>query len=154
MTTTVERLGPDDWARFRTVRQASLRGDPSAFAASAHRWLDELDVEQHWRSRLADVVTLVATRSGVDVGTAGLDRSGQLIGMWVDPAVRGTGVGWSLVEAVLALAPPDVPMHLRVMADNGPGVRFYERCGFRLVTVDADAEGCLAMTYAPSPGRA
>lgn len=154
MTATVERLGPDDWARFRTVRQASLRGEPSAFAASAHRWLDELDLEQHWRARLADVVTLMASRSGVDVGTAGLDRSGQLIGMWVDPVVRGSGVGAALVDAVLALAPPEVPVHLRVMADNGPGVRFYERCGFRLSTVEADAEGCLAMTYAPQPGHA
>lgn len=154
MSTRIERLGPDDWRRFRTVRQASLRGDPAAFATSAHRWLDEHDTEARWRARLADVVTLVAHRTGVDVGTAGLDRTGQLIGMWVDPVVRGTGVGASLVEAVLALAPSEAPVHLRVMADNGPGVRFYERCGFRVVTFDADAEGCLAMTYAPQPGRA
>lgn len=148
MTGTIERLGPDDWARFRAVRQASLRSDPAAFAASAHRWLAEGDVEQAWRDRLADVATFVAVQHGVDVGTAGLDRDGQLLAMWVDPAVRGSGVGRRLVAAVVGSAPSAARVHLRVMADNGAGVRFYERCGFRLVTVEPDVEGCLDMTYA------
>lgn len=144
----IERLGPDDWERFRAVRQRSLRGDPEAFAASAHRWLTDGDVEQAWRDRLEDVVTLVAVLDGADVGTAGLDASGQLLAMWVAPEVRGDGVGRRLVEAVVAEAPTGTAVHLRVMADNAAAVGFYERCGFVLASTEADHEGCLDMTYA------
>lgn len=143
----IERLGPDAWSRFRTVRQRSLRSDPAAFAASAHRWLAEGDVEQAWRERLAEVVTLVASLDGVDVGTAGLDASGQLLAMWVDPDVRGAGVGRQLVAAVVAEAPAGTTVHLRVMAGNAAATVFYERCGFVLTTTEADPEGCLDMTY-------
>lgn len=148
MPVGIERLGPDDWERFRAVRQRSLRSDPAAFAASAHRWLADGDVEPAWRERLAEVVTLVAVLDGTDVGTAGLDASGQLLAMWVDPTVRGAGVGRRLVDAVVSAAPDGTVVHLRVMADNAAAVGFYERCGFTLEPGDADDEGCLDMTYA------
>lgn len=144
MRVEVLRLGPDDWARFRAVRQASLRTDPAAFAASAHRWVDEHDQEPRWRARLHDAETFVAAVDGLDVGTAGLSSDGELLGMWVDPGVRGRGVGRALVAAVRDAAGGSGTT-LRVMADNGPAVRFYEGSGFVLTSTDPDAEGCLTM---------
>lgn len=141
----VERLEPDDWQRFRAVRQASLRADPGAFAASAHRWLHELDEEARWRDRLGAVTTFVACSAGVDVGTAGLGRDHELLGMWVAAGARGLGAGRALVDAVLSQVPHGSGAHLRVMAANAAAVAFYERCGFVLVGGGPDDEGCLTM---------
>lgn len=142
----VERLLPDDWARFRQVRQQALRSDPDTFAASAHRWLSDLDVEARWRERLEAVATYVASLDGTDVGTAGVSGEHELLGMWVAPAARGTGVAARLVDAVARDVPAGTPLHLRVMAGNDVGVRFCTRCGFVLTDPEPDAEGCLTMT--------
>jgi GNAT superfamily N-acetyltransferase len=147
----VDLLGPDQWARFRRVRQAALRSDPAAFAASAHRWLDEHDQEAAWRSRLEQVRTVVASLDGRDVGTAGISIDGELLAMWVAPHARGHGVGRVLVHAVVDLAADPQDVHLRVMAGNPQGIAFYERCGFGLVSTEADAEHCLDMRLRTGP---
>jgi GNAT superfamily N-acetyltransferase len=112
----------------------------------AHRWLDDLDVEPRWRERLEAVATYVACLDGTDVGTAGVSGDHELLGMWVARAARGTGVADRLVEAVARHAATGAPLHLRVMAGNAVGVRFYTRCGFVLTGREPDAEGCLTMT--------
>ncbi len=142
----MERLLPDDWARFRQVRQRALRSDPDAFAASAHRWLSDFDVEARWRERLEVVVTYVARLDGADVGTVGIGADHELLGMWVASAARGTGVAARLVDAVARDVPAGTPLRLRVMAGNDVGVRFYTRCGFVLTDPEPDAEDCLTMT--------
>lgn len=141
----VDLVGPDEWARFRQVRQAALRADPSAFASSAHRWLDEQDREPAWRSRLEQVRTVVASLEGDDVGTAGLSDDGELLAMWVVPRARRAGVGRVLVEAVLGLAADRSRVHLRVMTGNAEGIAFYEGCGFVLEGGGPDDEQCLGM---------
>ncbi|WP_370188806.1 GNAT family N-acetyltransferase [Aeromicrobium sp.] len=125
-----------------------MRSDPAAFAASAHRWLGDLDVETRWRERLDAVVTYVACLDGTDVGTAGVGADHELLGMWVAPAARGTGVADRLVDAVARHAGAGAPLHLRVMAGNDVGVRFYTRCGFVVTDPEPDAEGCLSMIRA------
>jgi ribosomal protein S18 acetylase RimI-like enzyme len=149
----VDLLGPQEWARFRRVRQEALRTDPSAFAASAHRWLDEQDHENAWRSRLEQVRTAVVSVDGDDVGTAGLSDEGELLAMWVAPRARGAGLGRALIDAVVALAADPARVHLRVMAGNSAGIAFYERCGFELEDTRPDAEQCLDMRRAARPLR-
>ncbi len=146
----VDLLGPAEWARFRRVRQEALRTDPSAFAASAHQWLDEQDHEDDWRSRLEQVRTVVVSVDGDDVGTAGLSADGELLAMWVAPRARGAGVGRALVEAVVSLAADSSRVHLRVMAANTAGIAFYERLGFELCGTEPDVEQCLDMRRATS----
>jgi GNAT superfamily N-acetyltransferase len=61
---------------------------------------------------------------------AGADR--QLVGMWVAPPHRGTGVAADLVAAALGWA-ADAGVHrvaLWVTRGNDRAQRFYERCGF------------------------
>lgn len=142
----VDQLWPEDWARFRRVRQQALRTDPAAFAPSAHRWLGDLDVEDAWRERLAAVSTFVAVLDGMDVGTVGMGADHELLGLWVTPAARGSGVGVCLVDALAQHAGPGTPLRLRVMADNDAALRFYTRCGFVLDASELDAEGCVTMT--------
>ena len=88
----------------------------------------------------------MACLDGTDVGTAGVSADNELLGMWVAPAARGTGVADHLVDAVARHA--GAPLHLRVMAGNDVGVRFYTRCGFVVTDPEPDAEGCLSMIRA------
>ena len=90
----------------------------------------------------------MACLDGTDVGTAGVSADHELLGMWVAPAARGTGVADRLVDAVARHAGAGAPLHLRVMAGNDVGVRFYTRCGFVVTDPEPDAEGCLSMIRA------
>ncbi len=131
---TVRRLGPDDWARFREIRLQALAEAPAAFSSTLAEAL-QLD-EAAWRARLATRAQFLATVSSEAVGTAGgvvTDSGPELISMWVDPQVRGSGVGDQLVRAVLEWA-----MHaeyesvlLWVASGNEAAERLYARHGFR-----------------------
>ena len=55
-----------------------------------------------------------------------------LVGMWVAPPMRGTGVARDLVESVVALASERgaVRVCLSVEPGNDRAARLYEKCGF------------------------
>ena len=57
----------------------------------------------------------------------------MLVGMFVDPAERGRGVGRALVEAVTAWvrARGAARLSLWVTSANNPAIALYGRCGFR-----------------------
>ncbi|MDO9457843.1 N-acetyltransferase [Nocardioides sp.] len=141
----IVRVGPDDWVRFRTVRLASLADAPSAFGSSHDDWRDAS--EERWRRRLTDVPLTLVARDGHD-GHDGHDGrvvrdvgvvSGQvhgeswaeLISMWVDPSVRGTGVAQALITAVVGWAERQGrSTYLMVRSDNARARAAYERLGF------------------------
>jgi ribosomal protein S18 acetylase RimI-like enzyme len=52
--------------------------------------------------------------------------------MWVDPSVRGEGIGRRLVDEVLRWAGTTgfAPIRLRLTVSNDAAIRLYERCGF------------------------
>ena len=54
-----------------------------------------------------------------------------LVGMFVDPASRGKGIGAALVEAVAAWARtlPATALYLWVTASNRPAIALYDTCG-------------------------
>jgi GNAT superfamily N-acetyltransferase len=56
-----------------------------------------------------------------------------LVGMFVEPAARGTGVGAALVDAVVdwARARGAAWLRLWVTTTNRPAIALYRRCGFR-----------------------
>jgi GNAT superfamily N-acetyltransferase len=56
-----------------------------------------------------------------------------LVGMFVEPAARGTGVGAALVDAVVdwARARGAAGLRLWVTTTNRPAIALYRRCGFR-----------------------
>jgi ribosomal protein S18 acetylase RimI-like enzyme len=80
-------------------------------------------------------LNLVARRGAALVGMASGffdDEDGaELISMWVDPAVRGSGVGAALVGAVVAwAAAAGRPTYLMVRSDNARAIAAYARAGF------------------------
>lgn len=143
-TTTIDVLSPDDWAVFRDVRLRALADAPGAFGSVLADWADAS--EDAWRRRLEGVpLNLVARRGDDVVGMASGALDGdhaELISMWVDPAVRGAGVGDALVDAVVDWAAGlGRSTYLMVRSDNARAIAAYERAGFVDLGVPDDQEG-------------
>lgn len=140
----VERVTPDDWASWRSLRLAALSDAPGAFGSSFET--ESKRDEQGWRDRISRPgVLMIATRAGESVGIVGgyLARAhvAQLISMWVTPASRGRGVGDALVEATLSWARQESAetVELWVMRDNTAAEALYSRHGFsRTGAVETD----------------
>ncbi len=121
---------------MREVRLAALRDAPQAFGSTYEREL--AFTEEEWRRRVATGLKLLAMLDGQPVGHAGGLPSAEepgavdLVGMWVDPAARGRGVGEALVESVTRWAATQGAQRvcLWVTETNVPAQRLYERCGF------------------------
>ncbi len=136
-TLTVCRLVADEWQDYRAIRLAMLQESPSAFG-STYAEGARLD-EQLWRRRLADNVVFLARLDTAPAGSVMYSEygmtdpdDGALYGMWVDPDLRGAGVGRALVGAVIAQAQAAGKRRivLHVVAANDPAGRLYERAGF------------------------
>lgn len=134
----VRALGEEDWQQYRDIRLTALRDSPQAFVATrAHE--AALD-EQAWRERMRRARRLIAERNATVVGVVSLGQgdpehscTGELFGLWVAPAGRGSGVAWKLVEAgaTLALADGHKNLGYWVGTSNGPAVAFASGFGFR-----------------------
>jgi GNAT superfamily N-acetyltransferase len=107
-----------------------------AFVAHTRRWIDDL----HRQGRLH---TWIATSSGRDVGLASIIvhdlpprpedlrcRDGRLLHVWVEPSLRGNGVGRALVECCLAAA-DELELRTFSLHATDDGRRLYEGLGFR-----------------------
>ncbi len=125
-----------DWQRLKEVRLAALLDSPTAFGVSylaAARYSDE-----HWQQRASSTGTAfwLAVLGEAPLGMVGaaVSDSGRfnLIGMWVEPAARGSGVAARLVEAVKAraLERGHDRVFLDVAPENARAVGFYLRQGF------------------------
>jgi GNAT superfamily N-acetyltransferase len=140
VSVTITRVAASDWRMVRDIRLQALRDAPLAFASSYAReaeyddatwqqwfetaaWFVAYDVEHHEH---AEPVGLVA-------GIADRETGGpHLVSMWVDPRVRGRGVGQALVDAVKDWAAARAEQLILWVADGNDGARrLYERCGFR-----------------------
>jgi GNAT superfamily N-acetyltransferase len=104
----IRQVRREDWQRLRAVRLRALASDPQAFLethARASTFPDEL-----WQERATPDDTraaFVVERDGrFDAMTscfvADDPENVFLVGMWVEPDLRGTGVAGELVERVLA----------------------------------------------------
>ena len=127
------RVGPDDWARLRAVRLAALAESPEMFGSTSAR--EQAFDEAEWRRRAARPATFIAVRDGVDVGLAGayeLDVGWFVMGMWLAPTARGTGLVEELIAACegVALDAGAREILLGVMEDNPRGRGAYARLGY------------------------
>lgn len=142
----VRRLGPSDFAQYKTIRLEAVKQEPTAFGGS---YEDEVLLEDSfYQDRFAGLwaapdngVFGAFTSAEELVGVAGLFRQsnrkmshkGMLWGMYVRSSYRKFGVGRQLVETVISFArsiPVDL-VGLCVVECNLPAVRFYESLGFR-----------------------
>jgi GNAT superfamily N-acetyltransferase len=126
-------------AVLRRVHDRS--GYPDRWPADPARWLTPEGLISAW----------VAEHEGAIAGQVGLARSdrhpgllqaagrvagelAEIIRLFVDPAVRGTGLGRELlaVASALAVASGLRPV-LEVVDDAGPAIALYERSGWQLI---------------------
>ncbi|WP_323790957.1 GNAT family N-acetyltransferase [Nocardioides sp.] len=127
------RVEPDEWSRLRAVRLAALAESPEMFGSALAR--EEAFDEAEWRRRAARPATFIAVRDGVDVGLAGayeLDVGWFVMGMWLAPSARGTGLVEALLAACesVALEAGAREILLGVMEDNPRGRGAYARAGY------------------------
>ena len=134
----VRRADASDWERLRDVRLRALATDPHAFLETVEDARTLPDV--HWRERATaseTQATFVEEREGsfaamVAVFVADDPATAYLVGMWVEPELRGTGIAIQLVEHVLDWARDHrrVRVVLSVEPGNDRAARLYEKCGF------------------------
>ena len=139
----VRRLGQDDWKVSRDVRLTALAEAPYAFMSTLAR--EQRFAEELWRGRLSAprAATFLAWVAGEPAATATgkiddpddeftVEGSWQLVGMWVDPRARGTGVAALLVETVAGHARDQgaTAVTLWVTEVNTRARAFYQRLGF------------------------
>ena len=138
----IRRIRADEWAELRALRLRALAGAPDAFGSTLAEARERLDSRwQQWAASgaagEADVL-FVADRDGHLRGLAGGRTEDlppdeiELVSMWVDPALRGTGTALRLVEAVLGWARERGVARVRLWVTEGntPAVRLYARAGF------------------------
>lgn len=134
----VRRLRADEWPSVRAIRLRALADAPDAFGATYAGAAAESDVE--WQARADPSEGAVFVVEGPDelVGMAiggpapTVPDVAALFSMWVDPAVRGHGLGAALVEAVKAWAIEAgyQGLGLGVTTTNATAIALYRRLGF------------------------
>lgn len=132
----VRRLVVEDWWHLRAVRLAMLLDAPLAFGSTYAR--EAAFSEETWRERASGRAWL-AWRGDLPVGSVTLwsapdrpDDEVWLVGMWVAPHARRSGVADGLVTTALdeARASGIARVVLEVAEDNVAARRAYSRLGF------------------------
>jgi GNAT superfamily N-acetyltransferase len=154
----VRRVRPGDWPEFRRLRLEALKDTPLAFVEQ----YDEAIVlpDEAWQERAArcaadgDRAAFVAAVGDRLIGTmtciaepevAG-HSSAQIVGVYLTPERRGSGVAVDLLDAVLAWAYGELRpdrLRLHVLETNDRARAFYRRNGF--------VESGATMAYPPDP---
>jgi ribosomal protein S18 acetylase RimI-like enzyme len=154
-SSTIRRVESEDWERLRDVRLRALASDPDAFLETVEEARTFPD--ERWRERARpsdDDVTFVYGQNEAFAGmvSAFVDDNDpetvHLVGMWVEPDLRGSGVARELVERIIEWSRGHgrARVVLSVEAGNRRAARLYEKCGF----VDLDTPPPLP--YEPHSG--
>lgn len=144
-TRSIRGLRPDDAPAYRALRLRALAEHPEAFTSSAE---DEADKPLAWSAQRlgADAARphdffIGAFHGGPLVGMVGLQgryrpkecHNATVVGLFVAPEAAGQGLGWALMQALLARAralPGLVQLDLTVTEGNPRAQGLYARCGF------------------------
>lgn len=135
----VKRVLPSDLEAWRDVRLRALREAPYAFGSTYEREVAFTD--EDWLQRINNLALFMAEVGDGIVGIIGGYRpSGQaetvreVVSMWVDPSVRGSGVSAELVQAIKdwSIQEGAEQLSLWVAEGNDRALAFYERMGFEL----------------------
>ena len=135
----VRRLEAHDVTSYRELRLKGLKSHPEAFASA---WEDEAGKPASWwTERLESNVVLggwiddspLLGVAGLRVNTATkLRHRGVLVGMYVRPHARGTGLAALLVQRLIEQARSLIEeLSLAVVASNTAAYRLYSAAGFR-----------------------
>jgi ribosomal protein S18 acetylase RimI-like enzyme len=132
----IRRLRAEEAEPLRELRLRALREDPGAFAETLEEARDR--PLEDWASWAADAsrVIVVAIDGERWVGMAACRRlerrSSWLTALWVEPAVRGAGLGGRLIEAAADWAREQgaATVELSVTTNNDAAATLYSRAGF------------------------
>ena len=139
----------DAWARLRLE---GLEQDPEAFSSSVeeHRKLTVEDVKKRLASDPEQHFVVGAFADGDLIGVAGFYREtgpktrhkGHVWGVYVTAAMRGRGLGKSLMEALLACTlhiPGLEQIHLAVTSTQVAAAGMYRALGFEVFAREVQA---------------
>jgi ribosomal protein S18 acetylase RimI-like enzyme len=147
----ITRLTESDWEQFAELR---LRALADTFGTADPQYV----VEAHyspadWHRRLRDHAQFVALLAGEAVGMVAVYQesadTAYVYSLWLDPGVRGRGLGGLLVATALDWARRRGvrTATLRMAPDNAAARRVYERLGFTEVpTGGAASEVVMRLT--------
>jgi ribosomal protein S18 acetylase RimI-like enzyme len=133
----IRPLRPEDATAYRAIRLEAMRHNPEAFASTY-----EIEAERPltwFAQRQSGAEIFGAFRGGDLLGIAGYipqqgaktSHKAVLVGMYVQPAARGHGIGRRLVEAVIGHARSRVELlQLSVVGGNEAARRLYAGLGF------------------------
>jgi ribosomal protein S18 acetylase RimI-like enzyme len=133
----VRETNVQDWVSLKTVRLEALLDAPTAFGVSYQAAINYTD--ERWKelaSSEGQPHFWLALDRNKPVGMigGGVDQTSRfnLIGMWIKPEFRGSGVAEHLVNAVKARAIDKGyrRVMLGVSPDNLRASRFYRKQGF------------------------
>ncbi|WP_052848468.1 GNAT family N-acetyltransferase [Streptomyces avicenniae] len=135
MAYRVRRTSRDDWRELRRLRLAALR-DPVASVAFYEPYEEALRLTRgEWERRAIGRTTVTfvgVTDTGDWGGMVGVFAKGsvaQVVGVYMRPEHRGTGLAALLMRAAIDWA-DGREVRLRVHENNPRAVRFYRSLGF------------------------
>ncbi|MDX1890949.1 GNAT family N-acetyltransferase [Mycolicibacterium sp. 050158] len=140
---TVTRLAESDWRVFAALRLRALL-DTLGTADQQYRQEIEFSASQ-WRRRLRAHAQFAMRIDDRLVGLIGAQRQSvttvYLYSLWLEPDVRGRGLGHRLVTAAIDWARSQRvrEVTLRVEAANATARGVYEELGFGVVEVSTGA---------------
>ncbi|BBZ75703.1 N-acetyltransferase [Mycolicibacterium anyangense] len=148
-TARVTRLTESDWEQFAALR---LRALADAFGTADEQYLAESQMTPgNWRQRLRDHAQFVAFVTDRPAGLIAAHQEDPgtvyLYSLWLDPRVRGRGLGRQLVAAALDWARRGGArvVTLRMARDNNIARAVYESFGFTEVADDGRAEVAMVL---------
>lgn len=158
----VRRLVVTDATQLRALRLRALATDPAAFGSTLERelafpsseWEDRLhpDANPHYGG-----FGLASQLLGLAVGIPDPEEAGcaELVGMWVDPEARGSGLAVALVDLVLDWAAAQARPRVRLLVPEGNerATALYRKLGFvptgRRIVRERDGMAEIEMTREP-----
>jgi ribosomal protein S18 acetylase RimI-like enzyme len=135
-------LRADEWLDLKRLRSTALTESPDSFSPTAASALAHDD--GYWRrgaQRAADspdfeMFIVRRDGQGLGLGSAGKDEHGigHIGAMWVDPSLRGLGIGARLFDACVAFLRSRgcASIELSVTETNAPAIALYQSRGFVL----------------------
>ena len=136
----IKQLNKNDWREWKEIRLEALKKSPDSFVSSFEE--EDKTPDNMWAEQLENSIKFGYFINNEIVGCSGLliekatkiSHTGSLFGMYVKDGVRGSGVGFDLVNFVKNYAKENHIKHLYLgcNAENLGAVKLYKKCGFKI----------------------